>query len=60
MVSDVILRKVLIYKAKNSILLKLWPFKRQYHKMVSHTQIIRRQIADQLFECAWSFCGVGA
>ena len=52
MVSDVILRKVLIYKAKNSILLKLRPFKRQYHKMVSHTQIIRRQIADQLLECA--------
>ena len=28
--------------------------------MVKHTQPIRRQIADELFECVWSFCGVGA
>ena len=28
--------------------------------MVKHTQTIRRQFADELFECAWSFCGVGA
>ena len=27
------------------------PFKRQIHKMVKHTQTIRRQIADELFEC---------
>ena len=26
-------------------------FKRQFHKMVKHTQTIRRQIADELFEC---------
>ena len=28
-----------------------YPFKRQSHKMVRHTQTIRRQIADELFEC---------
>ena len=27
------------------------PFKRQPHEMVKHTQTIRRQIADELFEC---------
>ena len=26
-------------------------FKRQSHKMVNHTQTIRRQFADELFEC---------
>ena len=26
-------------------------FKRQSHKMVKHTQTIRRQFADELFEC---------
>ena len=26
--------------------------------MVKHTQTIRRQIADELFECVWPFCGV--
>ena len=34
----------------------LYPFKRQCHKMVKHTQTIRRQtirrqFADKLFEC---------
>ena len=28
--------------------------------MVKHTQTIRPQIADELFECVWRFCGVGA
>ena len=28
--------------------------------MVKHTQTIRRQIADELFECIWPFCGIGA
>ena len=28
--------------------------------MVKHTQTIRRQIADELFECVWPFCEVGA
>ena len=36
------------------------PFKRQYHKMVKHTQAIRRQIADKLFECVSPFCDIGA
>ena len=35
-------------------------FKRQSHKTVKHTQIIRRQIADKLFECVWPFCEIGA
>ena len=26
-------------------------FKRQSHKMFKHTQTIRRQFADELFEC---------
>ena len=28
--------------------------------MVKHTQTIRRQIADKLFECVWPFCEIGA
>ena len=28
--------------------------------MVKHTQAIRRQFADKLFECVLPFCGVGA
>ena len=43
--------------AKN---LKINPFKRQPHKIVKYTQIIRRQFADELFECVWLFCGVDA
>ena len=34
-------------------------FKCQFHKMVKHTQTIRRQFADELFECAWPFCETG-
>ena len=26
--------------------------------MVNHTQTIRRQFADELFECFWPFCEV--
>ena len=37
-----------------------YPFKRQSQKMVKHTQTIRRQIADELFERVWPFCGIGA
>ena len=29
-------------------------------KMVEHTQTIRRQIADDLFECVGPFYGIGA
>ena len=32
------------------------PFKRQSHKMVKHTQTIRRKFADELFEFVWPFC----
>ena len=28
--------------------------------MVKHTQTIRGQFADELFECIWPFCGIGA
>ena len=28
--------------------------------MVKHTQTISRQIANELFECVWPFCGIGA
>ena len=35
-------------------------FKRQFHKMVKHTQTIRLQFLDELFECVWPFCGIGA
>ena len=28
--------------------------------MVKHSQTIRRKIADELFECVWPFCGIGA
>ena len=34
-------------------------FKRQPHLTVKHTQTIRRQITDELFEYVWPFCGVG-
>ena len=32
---------------------------RQLHKMVKHTETIRREIADELFEYVWPFCRVG-
>ena len=28
--------------------------------MVKHTQIIRLKISNELFECAWPFCGLDA
>ena len=28
--------------------------------MVKHTQTIRQQITDELFECVWPFCEIGA
>ena len=36
--------------------LSIFNFKREPHKMVKHTQKIRRQIADELFECVCRFC----
>ena len=35
-------------------------FKRQINKLAKHTQTIRRQFADELFECVRPFCAVGA
>ena len=35
-------------------------FIRQFRKMIKQTQTMCRQIADELFECVWSFCGIGA
>ena len=35
-------------------------FKRQINKMAKHTQTICRHFADELFECVWPFCGIGA
>ena len=32
-----------------------WYWKRQPYKMVKYTQ----QLTDELFECAWPFCGIG-
>ena len=29
-------------------------------EMVKHVQTIRGKFADELFECVWPFCGVGA
>ena len=34
--------------------------KLQPNKVVKHTQTIRWQFADELFEFVWLFCGVGA
>ena len=36
------------------------PLSNNFTKMVKHTQTIRRQIADELFECVWLFCGIGS
>ena len=35
-------------------------FEHQSYKMVKHTQKICRQIAEELFECVWPFCEIGA
>ena len=35
-------------------------FKFQPHKMVKHTQTVRRKFADELFEYVLPICGVGA
>ena len=39
-------------------LLHLYPFKRQLHKMVKHTQTILRQFADELFSVFDHFAGL--
>ena len=35
------------------------PLERWPHQMIKHTQTVRRQIANKLFEYVWPFCGVG-
>ena len=35
----------------NQHVIGIYPFQCQFHKMVKHTQTIRRQFADELFEC---------
>ena len=30
------------------------------HAIVKHTQTIRQEFADELFECVWPFCEIGA
>ena len=37
-----------------------WSAQKQFYKMVTHTQTIRWQIANELFKRVWSFCGIGA
>ena len=48
------------YSVLRFALLHYYPFKRQSHNMVKHTQTIRRQFTDELFECVWTFCKIGA
>ena len=36
------------------------PLSAKLRKMAKHAQTIRRQFADELFECVWPFCGIGA
>ena len=43
-----------------SPLWEIYPLKHQPHKMVKHTQTIRRKFTDELFDCVWPFCGVNA
>ena len=44
-------------KTSNNIILT---FKHQSHKMIKHTQTIRQQIANKLFECVWPSCEIDA
>ena len=35
-------------------------FKSQINKVAKHTPTIRWQFPDELLECVWPFCGIGA
>ena len=37
---------------------RFYPFKHKPHKMVKPTQTFRQQIAEEMFECVWSFYGI--
>ena len=39
---------------------EVYPLSTNITKWLKHTQTMRRQIADELFECVWPFCGIGA
>ena len=54
---NLIRKNTSIYQICLLPLLKFQLFKQQPHKMVKHTQTIRRQIADKLFECLAIFGG---
>ena len=47
-------------KKKAQFINSFLTLKRQSHKMAKHTQTIRRQIADELFESVWPFYEIGA
>ena len=42
---------LVLWLDKHQKIFKSYPFKRQSHRMVKHTQTIRRQFADELFKC---------
>ena len=50
--ANILLREKLLFWS-------LQPFKHQFHKMVKHTQVIRRYV-NELFQCVWLLCGIGA
>ena len=54
---DDLKQTIVVLKSSREI---YYHFKRQSHKMVKHTQTIRRQFSDELFECVWPFCEIGA
>ena len=47
-------------QADFEVCISVYTFKRQALKMVKHSQTIRHQFADELFECVWPFWGLGA
>ena len=47
-------------QANFQVCISVYTFKRQALKMVKHTQAIRHQFADELFECVWPFWGLDA
>ena len=56
---EVLLKEFFCENSYRFLAVNPFTLKRQFHKMDKHTQTIRRQIADELFECVWPFCGIG-
>ena len=51
---------VRVFDATVHCLLKTTKFTNSsFDKMAKHTQTIRRQMADELFECVWPICQFG-